>query len=108
MILPGERVSLGDIPSGSSRVREFPLAAAATDGRAAQWDLREIRFNDPMRDLLLRNSYFPQEQGRAVGAALFFGWVQGGPRGVSVEDERVRAREFTLFRARFPLGEEEE
>lgn len=108
MILPGERVSLGDIPSGSIRVREFPPAAAAVDGRAAQGDLREIRFNDPMRDLLLRYSYFPQEQGRPVGAALFFGWVQGGPRGVSVEDGRVRAREFTLFRARFPLGEEEE
>jgi hypothetical protein len=108
MILPGERVSLGDIPSGSIRVREFPLAAPPADGRAAQEDLREIRFNDPMRALLLRYSYFPREQGQSVGAALFFGWVQGGPRGVSVEDERVSARDFTLFRALFPLGEEEE
>jgi hypothetical protein len=61
-----------------------------------------------MRALLLRYSYFPREQGRTVGAALFFGWVRGGPRGVSVEDGRVSARDFTLFRALFPLGEEEE
>jgi hypothetical protein len=108
MILPGERVSLGDIPSGSIRVREFPLAAPPADGRAAQADLREIRFNDPMRALLLRYSYFPREQGQSVDAAQFFGWVQGGPRGVSVEDGRVSVRDFTLFRAFFSLGEEEE
>jgi len=108
MIIPGESVPLGDIPSGSSRVREFPLAAAATEGRSARSDLREIHFSDPMRDLLVRHSFFSPDQRGLGGAALFFGWVKGGPRGVSVEDGRVLAREFTLFRAVFPLGEEEE
>ncbi|HEY2990291.1 MAG TPA: hypothetical protein VGL11_21430 [Candidatus Binatia bacterium] len=105
MILAGERVSLGEIPSGASRVREFPFTATRAEGPS---DLREIRFQDPMRELLLRASFFPQEQRRLSGAALFFGWVSAGPRGVSVADEKVLARDFTLFRAVLPLGEEEE
>ncbi len=58
----------------------------------------------------MRYSYFAGEQGpsRWGGSALFFGWVRGGPRGVSVEDERVASRDFTLFRAVFPLSEEEQ
>ena len=114
MIISGERVSLGDIAAGSSRVREFPLVAAgsgAADGRSGQAELRDIPFNDRMRELLFRYSFFPQEQGLArwgSGAALFFGWVKGAPRRVWVEDKQVLARDFTLFRALFPLGEEEE
>jgi hypothetical protein len=110
MIVSGQRASLGDIPAGASRAREFPLIAPdPRDGRSGQADLREIRFNDPLRELLARNSFFPSEQRSAWGGgALFFGWVQGAPRGVTVEDGRILARDFTLFRAVFPLGEEEE
>lgn len=106
MIMPGRLVALGDIPSGASRVREFP--SAAPGGYAASSDLREVRFKDPIRDALARHSFFPDEQKRLSGAAVFMGWVDGAPRGASVEDGRVLAREFTFFRALFPLGEEEE
>jgi hypothetical protein len=109
MILPDRLVALGDIPSGAHRVREFPLSApSAVDGYAARSDLREIRFKDPIRDALARHSFFPEEQKRLSGSALFMGWVNGGPRGASVEDGRVLAREFTFFRALFPLEEDEE
>ena len=109
MIISGERVSLGDIASGASRVREFPLAAAALDGRSGQAEPRDIPFRDKTRELLFRYSFFPQGPARlGSGAALFFGWVKGASRRVWVEDRRVLARDFTLFRALFPLGEEEE
>jgi hypothetical protein len=111
MIMPDRLVALGDIPSGADQVREFPLsgpAAGAADGYSARSDLREIRFKDPIRDALARHSFFPEEQKRLSGAALFMGWVNGGPRGASVEGGRVLAREFTFFRVLFPLGEEEE
>jgi hypothetical protein len=111
MVLPDRLVALGDIPSGAGRVREFPLnatAPSAADGYAARADLREVRFKDPIRDALARHSFFPEEQKRLSGSALFLGWVNGGPRAASVEDRRVLAREFTLYHALFPLGEEDE
>ena len=114
MIVAGRRASLGDIPAGTSRVRSFPLTPAGPEAPPVRSDpagLSDIRFNDPMRDMLMRYSYFSREQGAARwggGAALFFGWVRGGPRGVSVEDDRVSTRDFTLFRAVFPLSEAEE
>ncbi|MGH8514859.1 MAG: hypothetical protein ACREV8_13140, partial [Gammaproteobacteria bacterium] len=111
MIMPDRLVALGDIPSGAAQVREFPLSGpppGAADGYSARSDLREIRFKDPIRDALARHSFFPEEQKRLSGAALFMGWVSGGPRGASVEGGRVLAREFTFFRVLFPLGEEEE
>jgi len=111
MILPGRLVALGDIPSGANRVQELPLSApapGAAEGYSTRSDLREIRFKDPIRDALARHSFFPEEQKRLSGSALFLGWVDGGPNGASVEDGRVLAREYTFFRALFPLGEEEE
>jgi hypothetical protein len=110
MLVSGERASLGDIPAGASRTREFPfIAPFRRDGRSGRADLGEIRFNDPLGELLVRNSFFPSEQRSAwAGGALFFGWVRGAPRGIAVEDGRILARDFTLFRAVFPSGEEEE
>jgi len=114
LILAGERVSLGDVASGSTRTREFPLATAASsaaDGRSRQIDLRDIPFKDKTRELLFRVSFFPQEHGLARwsgNAALFFGWVKDAPRRIQAGDGRVSAQDFTLFRAVFPLGEDED
>ena len=114
MIISGEGVSLGDIAAGSSRVWEFPLVTAASqsiDGRSRQAGLRDIPFKERTRELVFRASFFPQEQGPAHwdrSAALFFGWVKNGPRRVGVEGGRILAHDFTLFRALFPLGEEED
>lgn len=114
LILPGERIPLGDITAGSTRVREFPLAVAAADqaaGRSRQVDLRDIPFKEKTRELLFRASFFPQEHGLARwsgSGALFFGWVKDAPRRVQAGDERVSAQDFTLFRAVFPLGEDDD
>ena len=111
VIISGRSSSLGDIPAGASRTREFPLTVddpAAAGGRA-RTGLRDVHFSDPVRELLLRYSYFPQEQGAAWGGeAFFFGWVQGAPRGVSVDDGKVLARDYAFFRVALPVGGEEE
>jgi hypothetical protein len=111
-IVTGQIVSLGDIPAGRNRVRELPASAgdpAAAGGRAYRAGLRDVHFKDPVRELLLRYSYFPQEQTNAwTGAGLFFGWLQTAPRGVTVADGKVRERDYAFFRAAFPVGEEEE
>lgn len=112
VVLSGQILSLGDIPAGRSRAREFPSHAndpAAAGGRAYRAGLRDVHFSDPVRELLLRYSYFPQEQTAAwSGAGLFFGWLQAAPRGLTVADGKVRERDYAFFRAAFPAGEEEE
>ena len=111
-VVTGQIVSLGDIPAGRTRVRELPASAsdpAAAGGRAYRAGLRDVHFKDPVRELLLRYSYFPQEQTNAwTGAGLFFGWLQTAPRGVTVAGGKVRERDYAFFRAAFPAGEEEE
>ncbi|HEY1269003.1 MAG TPA: hypothetical protein VGH16_17225 [Candidatus Binatia bacterium] len=110
-VVSGQILSLGDIPAGRTRSRELPYVndPAAVGGRAYRSGLRDVHFKDPVRELLLRYSYFPQEQTNAwAGAGLFFGWLQGAPRGVTVADVKVREREYAFFRAAFPVGGEDE
>jgi hypothetical protein len=111
VIIAGQSAALGDIPSGASRVREFPVADEPIPGggRAPRAGLRDVHFKDPVRELLLRTSYFPQEQTSAwTGTAMFFGWVQGAPRGLAVDGGKVLARDYAFFRVALPLGDEEE
>jgi hypothetical protein len=110
-ILDGQSATLGDIPSGASRVREFPVVDEPIPGggRAPRSGIRDVHFKDPVRELLLRTSYFPQDQTPAwTGAAMFFGWVQGAPRGIAVDGGKVLTRDYALFRVALPLGDEEE
>jgi len=112
LVVPGQRFLLGDILQGSSQTREF--SAAPMEGEAKRQekiDLHDIPFGDKTRELLMRYSFFPQEQGMARwggGAALFFGWVRGAPRRIWVDDPRVIAYEYSLFRAVIPLDDEGE
>ncbi len=112
LVVPGQRFFLGDILQGSSQTREF--SAAPMEGQANRQDkvdLHDIPFGDKTRELLMRYSFFPHEQGMSrwgSGAALFFGWVRGAPRRIWVDDPRVIAYEHTLFRAVIPLDDEGE
>lgn len=111
VVISGQASPLGDIPAGASREREFPLTVtdpSAVAGRAARAAPRDIHFSDPIRELLLRYSYFPQEQNAAWSGALFFGWVQAAPRGVSVADEKILTRDYAFFRTVLTMGEDEE
>jgi len=113
-VLPGQRYFVGDIPRGSSQIREFPVLAKGyqADSRQTPTDLWQISFGDKARELLFRYSFFPQDRGMTrwgSGAALFLGWVRDPPRRVWVEDARILPYGYALFRAVFPLdgGEEE-
>lgn len=112
LVISGEPFSLGDLPSGSSRVREFPLSSESSSGagRPNKRALWEIPFNDKIREVLFRYSMFPQDQETVPwshGAALLlFGWVKGGPSVAKVEDPRVVTHHHTLFRMIIPVAEE--
>ena len=110
LVVAGERFYVGDIQPGATQVREFHLArgGASVGDRAGKRELREVPFTDKGRELLFRHSFFAQEDSWVDGAALFFGWVKGEPARVSVEDSRILARDYTLFRAIIPLALDKE
>jgi hypothetical protein len=117
LVMPGQRYALGDIPRGTSWTKEFPLAneqsQERTSGRRSDSvDFREISFKDKTHEILFQSSFFPRDEGSArwsTGAAVFFGWVKHPDRRVSVDDQRIRNYEYTLFRTIFPLaGPEDE
>ncbi|MGH7830653.1 MAG: hypothetical protein ACREP8_10795, partial [Candidatus Binatia bacterium] len=110
LVASGERFFLGDIPPGDSQIREFDLVpeGASVGDRAGRRELRDIPFTDKGRELLFRRSFFAQEDSSGDGSAVFFGWVKGDPARAWVEDARILARDYTLFRAILPLAVDEE
>ena len=111
LVSPGRRHALGDIPRGASWRKVFPLATeTAPDGggssRSHALNLQDVSFQDKTRDILFHSSFFPRD-GEAMrwdaGVAVFFGWVKEPERRVSVDDPRIRAHDYTLFRAIIPL-----
>jgi hypothetical protein len=117
LVVPGQRYALGDIPRGASWTKEFPLASDENQERSGgrrsdSVDFREISFKDKTREILFHSSFFPRDEGSvrwSTGAAVFFGWVKDPERRVSVDDQRIRNYDYTLFRTIFPLaGPEDE
>jgi hypothetical protein len=117
LVMPGQRYPLGDIPRGASWTKEFPLASEegqerSSGRRSDSVDFREISFKDKTREILFHSSFFPRDEGSvrwSTGAAVFFGWVKDPDRRVSVDDQRIRNYDYTLFRTIFPLaGPEDE
>lgn len=117
LVVPGQRYPLGDIPRGASWTKEFPLASDENQERSGgrrsdTVDFREISFKDKTREILFHSSFFPRDEGSvrwSTGAAVFFGWVKDPDRRVSVDDQRIRNYDYTLFRTIFPLaGPEDE
>jgi hypothetical protein len=117
LVLPGARHPLGEITRGSRWSKVFALNTgespeANQSSRADALSLRDLSFKDKTRDILFHSSFFPRD-GEAsrwnTGAAIFFGWVKDSERRVSVDDLRIHAHDYTLFRAIIPLpGPEDE
>jgi hypothetical protein len=117
LVLPGVRHSLGEITRGSRWSKIFSLNAgeapqANQSSRGDALSLRDLSFNDKTRDILFHSSFFARD-GEAsrwnTGAGIFFGWVKDSERRVSVDDPRIQAHDYTLFRAIIPLlGPEDE
>jgi len=113
LVFSGKGYFLGDIPLGSSLVRQFALSPDGKylDGPGEKLDMREIPFNDKVRELLFRYSIFPQDQVLArwgESTAFIIGWVERDSRRVWGNDRRILSHSYTLFRAPIPLEEEEE
>jgi hypothetical protein len=116
LLVPGKRFDLGAIPRGASWRKVFPLTGAtgqdaAALQRADTLNFREVTFPDKTRDILFHSSFFPRDGDArwAGGAAVFFGWVKDPEPRVRVNDPRIQAQAYALFRAIVPLanGEEE-
>jgi hypothetical protein len=116
LVVPGKRFDLGAIPRGSSWRKVFPLTGAKGQDdtavqRADTLNFREVTFSDKTRDILFHSSFFPRDGDArlAGGAAVFFGWVKDPEPRVRVNDSRIQAQGYALFRAIVPLtgGEDE-
>jgi hypothetical protein len=116
LLVPGQRFDLGALPRGTSWRKSFPLtsAKAKDDGALNRVDpvsFREVTFPDKIRDILFHSSMFPRDGDArwAGGAAVFFGWVKDPEPRVRVDDPRIQAQDYALFRVIFPLagGEDE-
>jgi hypothetical protein len=118
LLAPGTRVALGDLRSGESWTKAFPLGAAGGDNSARNRvgstaeSLREIRFNDKARDVLFQSSFFPHDGAPTSwrsGAVIFFGWVKDPEPRFEIGDPRIRVHNYALFRVIVPLaGADEE
>jgi hypothetical protein len=116
LLVPGKRFDLGAIPRGASWRKVFPLTGVKGQDdtavqRADTLNFREITFPDKTRDILFHSSFFPRDGDArwAGGAAVFFGWVKDPEPRVRVDDSRIQAQAYALFRAIVPLasGEDE-
>jgi len=115
LLIPGQRFAIGAIRRGANWQNSFPLVSTNSAdvgvGRADALSLREITFADKTRDILFHSSMFPRDGDPrwAGGAAVFFGWVKDSQPRVRIDDSRILAQDYTLYRAVFPLtgGEDE-
>ena len=107
LVLPGGRHPLGEITRGSRWSKVFSLNSGEApetnqSNRSGALNLRDLSFNDKTRDILFHSSFFPRD-GEAsrwnTDAAIFFGWVKDSKRRVSVDDPRIHAQDYTLFRS---------
>ena len=116
LLVPGQRFDLGVIARGASWRRTFPLSNGKTKEQSGMLrpetlNLREMTFGDKTRDILFHSSYFARDADPrlAGGAAVFFGWVKDPEPRMRIDDPRIQAQDYALFRAVFPLasGEDE-
>ena len=116
LLVPGQRFDLGVVPRGATWRRTFSLSNGAVKdqpgvARPESLSLREMTFADKTRDILFHSSIFSRDgDPRLAGsAAVFFGWVKDPEAHVRIDDPRIQAQNYALFRAVFPLasGEDE-
>ena len=111
LLVPGQRFDLGNVSRGTTWRRTFPLANGQTKEEAGvarpdSLKLREMSFADKTRDILFHSSIFPRDGDPrwTGGAAVFLGWVKDPEPRVRIDDPRIQAQDYALFRAVFPLG----
>jgi len=107
LVIGDRSFELGDIPPGGRLVREVAIEEAAN---SESFRLMDVPFSDKAREVLLRKSIFPADDtGVNHGQTAFvIGWMQGHRPEVRVDDQRIRAHHYKLFRASMPLGSEED
>lgn len=118
LVAPGLRVALGAVPSGGSLTKSFPLDVPAADGGerprgadTAEASLRAVTFKEKAHEILFHDAFFAQESAHVPGSgrkAVFFGWVKDPQPRVEVGDKRVRAEQYTLYRATVHLPQMED
>jgi len=118
LVAPGIRVALGEVPSGGTLTKSFPLDAPAPAGgehpRGADTgglSLRAVTFREKAHEILFHEAFFAQERTQASlpeRKAVFFGWVKNPEPRVEVGDKRVRTEQYTLYRAMVHLPQAEE
>jgi len=109
LLIGGRGYKLGDVPPGGALRRQLPVAPAegeAGEGEGPQ--PQDVRFDQRVREVLLRRSIFPDGEPADAQTAFLIGWIRDEKPELSVEDPRVTAHHFKLFRVAIPLGGGEE
>ena len=109
LVIEGRGYELGDVPPGGLLRREVPaFPDAAGSGEGDGPEVREVRFDEPVRDLLLRRALSPDGDAPDPRTAFVVGWFRDGEPALRVDDPRVAAHHFRMFRVAVPLGGAEE
>ena len=109
LLIGGQGYKLGDVPPGGTLRRELPAARPAGEaGEAEGPQPEDVRFDERVREVLLRRSVFPDGEAQDPKTAFVIGWVRDEKPELRVEDPRVTAHHFKMFRVAIPLGAEEE
>ncbi|HEY7168863.1 MAG TPA: hypothetical protein VIB79_30165 [Candidatus Binatia bacterium] len=114
LVVGGQAYSVGSVPANSQWRKQFPLPgsqpAEETRGLRNDAGFRDVTFKDRTRDILFHSSFFPRDDTNrwSSGAAVFVAWVKDPNRRVWVDDSRIWAYDYTLFRAVFPLAGDED
>lgn len=109
LVIEGRGYELGDVPPGGLLRREVPaFPDAAGSGEGDGPEVREVRFDEPVRDLLLRRALSPDGDAPDPRTAFVVGWFRDGEPVLRVDDPRVAAHHFRMFRVAVPLGGAEE
>ena len=109
LVIGGQGYRLGDVPPGGLLRRELPEAgSAAPEGGGERPEPEDVRFDEEVREVLLRRSVFPDGHSEDRDTAFIIGWVRDEEPELRVADPRVTAHHFKLFRVAIPLGGGEE
>ena len=109
LLIGGRGYRLGDVPPGGTVRRELPaVPRPGESGGGEGLQPQDVRFDEKVREFLLRRSVFPDGEDADPKTAFVIGWIRGDAPEFRVSDPRVVAHHFKLFRMAIPLGEEEE
>lgn len=110
LVLSGRGYPLGDVPPGGRLAREIALSDVSQESGASS-RLTDIGFTDRVREQILKDSIFSQDEMSAetmAGTAFVIGWVESGAPFVGSDDSRVKTHHYTMFRATLPMPGEED